>query len=134
MDNADLMTAYEAVAAYLPRPRGCKILIGIPKMERKTAGGLALPDEMVEREEAAGTLARVLAIGPDAYKTLEGCSAPYCKVGDWVVMRPYSGTRFKIEQWEHEFRLVNDNTIEGTIDDPSFLMRAHSIVKMRRAS
>lgn len=130
----DITTAYRAVAKYLPRPTGVKILLGIPRLERQTAGGLALPDEMIEREEAAGMIAKVLAMGPDAYKSLAGCSDPYCKVGDWVAMRPYSGTRFRVEQSEHEFRLVNDNTVEGVIEDPSFLMRAHSIVKMRRAA
>lgn len=118
-------------AKYLPRPVGCKLLIAIPKLARKTAKGVELPDDLIQREETAATVAKVIAIGADAFKTLEGCTSPYCKVGDWVVMRPYSGTRIRIEGWEHEFRLVNDNTIEGVVEDPEFIMRAGSVVKMR---
>lgn len=131
MSEDAFLAAYEEVKDFLPVPSGCKVLIGIPKLAPKTAGGVELPDELVKREEAANTIAKVCAIGPDAYKTLEGCSQAYCKVGDWVVMRPYSGTRFTVEGCEHEFRLVNDNSVEGVVKDPYFIMRAHSVVKLR---
>lgn len=116
---------------YVPRPVGAKVLLAIPKLSRKTARGIELPDELIQREELAGTLAKVVSMGADAYKTLD-CSEPYCKVGDWVVMRPYSGTRIRIEGWDGEFRLVNDNTIEGVVEDPEFIMRAGSVVTMRK--
>jgi co-chaperonin GroES (HSP10) len=116
---------------YLPRPVGAKILIAIPKLARKTAKGVELPEELIQREEMACTIAKVVAMGADAYKTLD-CAEPYCKVGDWVVMRPYSGTRIRIEGWDSEFRLVNDNTIEGVVEDPEFIMRAGSVVTMRK--
>lgn len=132
MERDEFLTAYEAVKEFLPVPSGCKVLIGIPKLAEETAGGVKLPTDLVAREEAANTIAKVCAIGPDAYKDERMFpSGAYCKVGDWVVMRPYSGTRFRVDGCEHEFRLVNDNTIEGTVKDPYFIMRALSIVKLR---
>ena len=128
----NFLAAYEAVKDYLPIPTGPKVLIGIPKLAEKTASGVMLPPDLIKQEEAANTIAKVCALGPDAY--LDQRMFPngaYCKVGDWVVMRPYSGTRFRVEGCEHEFRLVNDNTIEGVVKDPHFIMRAHSIVKLR---
>ena len=40
----------------------------------------------------------------------------YCKEGDFVIFRSYSGTRFKV--MGKEFRLINDDTVEAVIDDP----------------
>jgi co-chaperonin GroES (HSP10) len=132
MQEDSFLTAYRAVQDILPMPTGCKVLIGIPKLAEKTASGVMLPDELIKREEAANTIAKVCALGPDAYLDQKMFpNGAYCKVGDWVVMRPYSGTRFTVEGCEHEFRLVNDNTIEGVVKDPYFIMRAHSIVKLR---
>jgi len=131
----EILAAYDAVKAFLPAPTGPKVLIGIPKLQKRTAKGVELPDELINREEAAATIALVVAVGSDAYKDEKMFpSGPYCKQGDWVVMRPYSGTRLRVDGCEHEFRLVNDNTIEGTVEDPSFLMRALSVVTMRKVA
>ena len=45
----------------------------------------------------------------------------YCKEGDFVVMRSYSGTRFKVKDEEgkyQEFRLINDDSVEAVVEDP----------------
>lgn len=131
----EMLAAFGAVKGFLPAPKGCKVLIGIPRLSKRTAKGIELPDELINREEAAATIALVVEVGPDAYKDERMFpSGAYCKQGDWVVMRPYSGTRLRVEGCEHEFRLVNDNTIEGTVEDPTFLMRAHAVVSMRRVA
>ena len=38
------------------------------------------------------------------------------------MMRSYSGTRFSIGG--HEFRMINDDTVEGVVQDPSGFTRA----------
>ena len=59
----------------------------------------------------------VLKIGPDAYKDKKRFpNGAYCAVGDWILMRSYSGTRFKIH--EKEFRLINDDSVEAVVEDP----------------
>ena len=44
------------------------------------------------------------------------------KEGDWVMMRSFSGTRFKVHG--KEFRLINDDTVEAVVDDPTGVVRA----------
>jgi hypothetical protein len=47
---------------------------------------------------------------------------PWCKEGDFVLVRTYSGTRFKI--YGKEFRVINDDMIEAVVQDPRGLTRA----------
>ena len=67
----------------------------------------------------AGTVAKkgnVINI-PDAYKDKTRFpSGPYCKKGDWIIMRSYSGTRVSIQG--KEFRILNDDSVEAVIQDP----------------
>ena len=56
-------------------------------------------------------------MGPDCYKDKSRFpNGPWCKRGDFVLMRAYSGTRIKIHG--KEFRLINDDTPEAVVDDP----------------
>jgi co-chaperonin GroES (HSP10) len=65
----------------------------------------------------------VLKLGVDAYKDEKRFpSGPYCKEGDWVIFRAYSGTRVKIH--DKEFRLINDDTVEAVVEDPRGIERA----------
>ncbi len=106
----------------LPSPSGYKILVAIPQIEAKTTGGVLLPDKLREAEQTASILGYVLKLGPDAYSDPSRTSAPWCKEGDWVIFRSYSGTRFKIDGIE--LRLVNDDTIDAVVTDPRGYKRA----------
>ena len=48
-------------------------------------------------------------------------TGPWCKQGDWVVFRAYSGTRIKI--YGQEFRIINDDSVEAVVDDPRGIAR-----------
>jgi co-chaperonin GroES (HSP10) len=107
----------------LPNPSGFRLLIAIPKVEEKTEGGVIRPDALVDREERATIVGFVMKLGPDAYgDDRRFPSGAYCKVGDFVMFRSYSGTRFTMAG--QEFRFINDDTVEGTVDDPRAVMRA----------
>lgn len=107
----------------LPEPVGWKILIAMPVLEEKTTGsGIILPNQTKNAEEVAANIGLVVAMGPDCYTDKTRYSYPWCTEGDWVVMRSYSGSRFTIGG--HEFRLINEDTVEGVIDDPSGFTRA----------
>ena len=107
----------------LPRPQGYRILVAIPDREEKTKGGVILPDKLKDAEKTASVFGCVLALGPDAYKDeVKFPNGAYCKEGDWVVFRSYTGTRLKING--HEVRLINDDAIEAVTDDPRNLSRA----------
>jgi chaperonin GroES len=113
----------EAVLAKLPEPVGYKLLIAIPEVSEKTDGGVYMPDTLKQAEETASIIGFVLKLGKEAYsdpaKFPEG---PWCKEGDFVIFRSYSGTRFKV--MGKEFRIINDDTIEGVVDDPRGYTRA----------
>jgi co-chaperonin GroES (HSP10) len=113
----------ESIVTGLPQPSGYRLLIALPELEEKTEGGVYLPDKMRDAESTASILGFVLKMGPDAYSDPEKFpTGPWCKEGDFVVFRSYSGTRFKLRG--KEFRLLNDDTVEAVIDDPRGFARA----------
>jgi co-chaperonin GroES (HSP10) len=109
--------APEKKASQLPEPKGYKLLIALPDVEEKTEGGILKASETIRNETVATVVGFVLELGPDAYKDENKFpTGPYCKKGDWVVFRAYSGTRVKIHG--KEFRIINDDTVEAVVDDP----------------
>ena len=108
----------------LPTPVGYKVLVALPNIEEKTEGGIIKPNRVVDREEAAANIGFVMALGPDAYKDKDKFpTGSWCKEGDFVVMRTYSGTRMFVDG--EEFRMLNDDSIEGVVADPRGFCRAN---------
>lgn len=109
--------------AKLPEPKGYRILIAVPEITEKTDGGVIIPDERRNAEETASVVGYVIRVGEDAYKDpARFPNGPWCKEGDFVIFRSYSGTRFKVKG--REFRLINDDTVEATVQDPRGYSRA----------
>jgi|TARA_R100001510_G_C7642034_1_gene199613 co-chaperonin GroES (HSP10) len=109
-------------ASQLPVPTGYHILIGLPEIEEKTEGGIIKARTTLEIEETASMVGFVIAMGPDCYKDEKRFpNGPWCKEGDFILMRAYSGTRIKIHG--KEFRLINDDTPEAVVDDPRGISR-----------
>jgi co-chaperonin GroES (HSP10) len=107
----------------MPEPSGYKILITLPKVaEQLGDSGLVLADSTKKAEETASCLGFVLKLGPMAYKGAKFETGPWCQAGDFIIMRNYSGTRFKIH--DQEFRLINDDQVEAVVDDPRGYTRA----------
>jgi co-chaperonin GroES (HSP10) len=108
----------QKVLRKLPVVSGYKILIAMPEVKEKTAGGVILPTNVKHQEQTASILGYVVRVGADAYadKTRYP-NGPWCKVGDWVVFRSYSGTRFRYG--EQEYRIINDDTVDGVVPDPT---------------
>ena len=107
----------------MPEPSGYKILITLPKVAEQIGdSGLVLADTTKRQEETASCLGFVLKLGPLAFKGAKFESGPWCKEGDFIIMRNYSGTRFKIDG--QEFRLINDDQVEAVVDDPRGYTRA----------
>lgn len=109
--------------ALLPSPTGFRLLITVPSVGEKTAGGVVLPDQLRKREETATIVGHVLKMGALAYRDVERFpEGPWCKEGDWVIFRSYAGTRFKVAG--REYRLINDDSVEGVVADPRVIERA----------
>lgn len=113
----------EEVMAKLPEPKGYRLLIAIPEVSKTTQGGVYIPDERRNAEETASLVGYVLRVGSEAYADpARFPTGPWCKAGDFVIFRSYSGTRFKVNG--QEFRLINDDTVEAVVEDPRGYTRA----------
>ena len=112
----------EEKASQLPRPSGYHILCAIPEIEKEYESGLVKADITVHNEEVLTTVLFVVDLGPDCYKDPSKFpSGPWCKKGDFILVRPNSGSRLVIHG--REFRMINDDTVEGVVDDPRGIKR-----------
>ena len=113
----------EEKARQLPDPSGYRILCAIPDIENKFDSGLVKAEVTVHNEELLTTVLFVAKMGPDCYKDESRFpSGPWCKVGDFVLVRPHAGSRLKIHG--REFRIINDDSVEGVVEDPRGISRA----------
>ena len=109
-------------ASQLPKPSGYHILCAIPEVDKMYDSGLAKAGETMHIEEVLTTVLFVVDLGPDCYKDpAKFPSGAWCKKGDFVLVRPNSGSRLVIHG--REFRMINDDTVEGTVDDPRGIKR-----------
>ena len=124
IDKPDETVSAEEKAKQLPDPTGWNILCVLPDVEEKYEGTEFFKAAAYRKAEELGTnVLFVLKVGPDAYKdTAKFASGPWCKEGDFVLVRTYNGTRFKI--YGKEFRLLNDDMIEAVVVDPRGISRA----------
>jgi co-chaperonin GroES (HSP10) len=100
-----------------PEATEAELEAGLPRIEETYESGLIKADTVRRQEEVATVIAAVLELGPDAYNDkAKFPNGPWCKVGDYVILRAYSGTRFRLHG--NEFRLINDDTVEGVVADP----------------
>ena len=114
----------ERSAKQLPIPVGYKMLIALPDVEETVGDGLLVKAKMtMDAEEVTTVVAFILKQGPDCYQDkAKFPTGPWCKEGDFVIVRAYSGTRFKVHG--KEFRLINDDSIEAVVEDPRGITRA----------
>jgi len=112
----------EDIVELLPVPKGYRLLVACPGIEEKTEGGIIIAEDYRKKESTASIFGYVIEMGEDAYGDEDKFpSGPYCRSGEWVVFRSYSGTRFKIKG--QEYRLINDDTVEAVVEDPRGIER-----------
>ena len=123
MTDLSEVTQQEETATQLPNPTGYRMLCALPEVEDKFTNGILKPDALAKIEEFSTVVLFVIKQGPDCYKDeTKFPTGPWGKEGDFVLVRAYSGTRFKIHN--REFRLINDDTVEGVVEDPRGYSRA----------
>lgn len=107
----------------IPKPVGYRVLIALPTIEETYDSGIVKADRTLNEERILSTMGIVLDMGGEAYSDKERFpNGPWCKVGDFVMFRPNSGTRFKVNG--QELRLLNDDSIEAVVPDPKGITRA----------
>jgi co-chaperonin GroES (HSP10) len=121
-----LNTSAEEKAKQLPDPKTFRLLCVVPEASEAFAeseSGILKAGISMQHEEVLTPVLFVVKLGPDAYKDATRFpSGPSCKEGDFVIVRPNSGTRLKIHG--SEFRIINDDSVEAVVQDPRGISRA----------
>ncbi len=116
----------EQKAKQLPDPKTYHLLCVVPEAMEEYADsdvGIIKDAQTMHYEEVLTPVLFVVKLGPDAYKDATRFpSGPSCKEGDFVIVRPNSGTRLKIHG--REFRIINDESVEAIVEDPRGVTRA----------
>ena len=115
----------EQKAKQMPDPSGFYLLCVVPEAMEEYAQsevGLVKDAKTMYYEEVTTPVLFVVKMGPEAYQDKTRFpSGPRCKIGDFVIVRPNSGTRIKIHG--REFRVINDDSVECTVQDPRGISR-----------
>jgi co-chaperonin GroES (HSP10) len=113
----------EEKARQVPDPSTYHLLCVLPEIDENYESGLVKAGQTIHYEEVLSPVLFVVKLGPDAYKDEKRFpSGPSCKVGDFVLVRPNTGTRIKIHG--KEFRIINDDSVEAVVQDPRGISRA----------
>jgi len=132
MSNLDLSQAVDLAAVMakttedrakqLPIPQGYRILCAIPEAEEAFDSGILKSDETRRHDELLTTVLFVVSLGPDCYADKTRFpNGPWCREGDFVLVRPNAGTRLVIH--DREFRIINDDSVEAVVQDPRGIKR-----------
>lgn len=119
----EVQVTEEELEAQLPRPVGYMILVALPKIEEAYESGIIKSDRTRHEEYILSTMGAVVDMGEQAYADKDRFpTGPWCKVGDFVMFRPNTGTRFKVNG--SEYRLMNDDSVQAVVADPRGIVRA----------
>jgi co-chaperonin GroES (HSP10) len=113
----------EELDLQIPVPVGYRLLVAMPEVE-DTYGdsGILKSSKEIHYDTILSTIGVVLDMGQQAYVDKERFpTGPWCKVGDYVMFRMNTGTRFKVGGTE--YRLMNDDSIEAVVNDPRGVTR-----------
>jgi co-chaperonin GroES (HSP10) len=113
----------EEMEQQLPKPVGYRLLLALPTVEKEFDSGIAKAERTLNEERIMTTVGLVLDMGAEAYSdTSRFPHGAWCKIGDYVVIRPHTGTRLNVNG--QELRLINDDSIEAVVADPRGVTRA----------
>tara|TARA_R100001460_G_scaffold33742_3_gene65952 strand:+ start:1287 stop:1664 length:378 start_codon:yes stop_codon:yes gene_type:complete len=108
----------------LPKPVGYRVLVALPQPEETISGtSIIKTDTAKTQDHIMSIIGLVVDMGLGAYADKDRFpDGPWCKEGDFVMFRMNSGTRFTIGGVE--YRLMNDDSIEAVVADPTGIQRA----------
>lgn len=122
-EHNEVQLTEDEVEQQLPKPVGYMVLVALPKVEEQYESGIIKADRTRHEEYIMSTMGAVIDMGGEAYSDKDRFpNGPWCKVGDFVMFRPNTGTRFKVNG--AEYRLMNDDSIQAIVTDPRGVVRA----------
>ncbi len=93
------------------KPTGYNVLVAVDTLEEVTAGGIILPGQHKEREDAASEKGRLVAASPMAFKGGDW-TGDVPEVGDVVLYQRYAGTLFDGGDGL-KYRVMADTDLKG---------------------
>lgn len=112
----------EEKAKQVPDPVTYHLLCILPEANEEYEGGLIKSSQTMQFEELLSPVLFVAKVGPDAFKDEKRFpSGASCQAGDFILVRPNTGTRMKIHG--REFRIINDDSVEAVVQDPRGVQR-----------
>lgn len=113
-------------------PFGSRVLVQFRTPKKRTAGGIILTDETVETEKWNTQVAKVIAVGPLAFrsrdKKTEWPEGAWAHPGDFVRVSKYGGDRWEVpvgDGKEHAvFAIFNDLDLIAKVTSDPLTMKA----------
>ena len=107
----------------LPNPTGWRILVMPFKVKEETKGGIIIAQETLDRARVSTQVGYVLKMGDLCYQDKDRYpTGPWCAEKQWVIFARYAGSRMEIDGGE--IRMLNDDEILGTIENPEDILHA----------
>jgi co-chaperonin GroES (HSP10) len=116
-------------------PLGGRILVQLRRTKKKTQSGLILVSETKEAEKWQNMIAKVIAIGPLAYRHRDSMNpwpeGSWCVAGDFIRVPKWGGDRWEVkvpgEKEDEEpvlFAIFNDHEVIAKVTTDPLSMRA----------
>jgi co-chaperonin GroES (HSP10) len=133
--DADIAWAFPSVEPGA-KPLGGRILVQLRRTKKKaTSAGIILVEETKEAEKWNNMVAKVIEIGPLAFKnrdTMQGWpEGSWCEVGDYIRVPKWGGDRWEVpvpgeDDLEEKalFMILNDHEIIAKVTCSPLEMRA----------
>lgn len=123
-EEVEKPTLKSPIASQVPEPKTFYLLCIVPEAKKTLGDSTIVKAETTAwREELLSPVLFVMKVGPDAFKdTKRFPSGPSCAEGDFVLVRPNTGTRLKMHG--RELRIIPDDAVEATVADPRSIERA----------
>ena len=118
------------------KPLGGRILVQLRRAVKKTKSGIFLPHETQETEKWQNMIAKVIEIGPLAFKhrdTMQGWpEGSWCSVGEFIRVPKWGGDRWEVpvpgEEENEEpclFMILNDHEVIAKLTGDPLTMKAY---------
>jgi co-chaperonin GroES (HSP10) len=133
--DADLAWAFPSVDPGA-KPLGGRILVQLRRTKKKaTSAGIILVEETKETEKWNNMVAKVLMIGPLAFKnrdTMQGWpEGSWCEVGDYIRVPKWGGDRWEVKVPGEDdledpalFMVLNDHEVIAKVTGDPLAMKA----------
>jgi co-chaperonin GroES (HSP10) len=133
-NEADVRDAFPAVDPGAT-PLGARVLVQLRRSKKRTTNaGIILVEETKETEKWNNMVAKVISIGPLAFKqrdTMEPWpEGSWCEVGDYLRVPKWGGDRWEVpveDQPDEDpalFMILNDHEIIAKVTGNPLVMRA----------